>query len=95
MKCVDEPASGRAGPPVQELWLFADCAGERFATSLQPTRSDAWEQDVFYTGGLAAGEPKFQAVHGNPFMRWAKLCPAEAVEGEGKIRDLYRSFMKP
>ena len=46
--CVDEPASGRAGPPVQDLWLFADCACERFATSLQPTRSNAWEQDVFY-----------------------------------------------
>ena len=90
LKCVDEPASGRAGPPVQEIWLFADCVGERFATSTHQNRSDAWEQDVFYREGPSAGEPKFQTVHGNPFMRWAKLCPAEAVEGQRKIRDRYR-----
>ena len=92
--CVDEPASGRAGPPVQDLWLFADCAGERFATSLQPTRSDAWEQDVFYREGPSASEPKFQTVHGNPFMRWAKLCPAEAVEGERMIREGFRRILE-
>lgn len=33
---VDEPASGRESPPVQELWLFAYCDGERFATSKNP-----------------------------------------------------------
>ena len=92
MQCVDEPASGRAGPPVQDLWLFADCAGERFATSQYADRSDAWEQDVFYRDGPYAGEPKFQTVHGNPFMRWAKLCPAEAVEGQKRIRDKIRYF---
>ena len=90
VKCVDEPASGRAGPPVKELWLFADCKGERFATSNNPDRSDAWEQDVFYREGTSAGEPKFQTVAGNPFMRWAKLCPAEAVEGQQQIRDMFR-----
>ena len=47
LECVDEPASGRAGPPVQDLWLFADCKGERFATSKSPDRSDAWEQSVY------------------------------------------------
>ena len=31
--CWDEAASGMAEPPVQHLWLFADCPGERFATS--------------------------------------------------------------
>ena len=93
-ECVDEPASGRVGPPVADVWLFADCAGERFATSLLPTRSDAWEQDVFYREGPSAGEPKFQTVHGNPFMQWAKLCPAEAVEGERKIRDGFRRILE-
>lgn len=41
LECVDEPASGRAGPPFQDLWLFANCPGERFATSKNPDRSDA------------------------------------------------------
>tara|TARA_B100000609_G_C17122728_1_gene385879 strand:- start:423 stop:908 length:486 start_codon:yes stop_codon:yes gene_type:complete len=90
VKCVDEPASGRAGPPVQDLWLFADCKGERFATSNNPDRSDAWEQDVFYREGASAGEPKIQTVAGNPFMRWAKLCPAEAEEGNQKIRERFQ-----
>ena len=40
-ECRDEPASGRAGPPVIDLWLFADCAGERFATSKNPDRTDS------------------------------------------------------
>ena len=91
--CFDEPASGRAGPPVQDLWLFADCKGERFATSKNPDRTDAWEQDVFYRDGASAGEPKFQTVAGNPFMRWAKLCPAEAEEGLQQIRDIFRDLM--
>ena len=92
MKCVDEPASGRAGPPVQDLWLFANCSGERFATSKNPDRTNSWEQDVFYREGPSAGEPKFQTVAGNSFMRWAKLCPAEAVEGQQQIRDMFRGF---
>ena len=92
MKCVDEPASGRAGPPVQDLWLFADCKGERFATSKNRDRTNSWEQDVFYREGPSAGEPKFQTVAGNPFMRWAKLCPAEAVEGQQQIRDMFRGL---
>ena len=94
MKCVDEPASGRAGPPVQDLWLFADCSGERFATSKNPDRSDAWEQSVFHEGGDWKGTPKFQTYAGNPFMRWAKLCPAEAVDGQQQIREIFRGFRK-
>jgi len=90
--CFDEPASGRAGPPVQDLWLFADCSGERFATSKNPDRGDAWEQDVFYREGPWAGEPKFQTAAGNPFMRWAKLCPIEAEEGERLIQKQQQSF---
>ena len=90
--CVDEPASGRAGPPVLDLWLFADCFGERFATSKNPDKSDAWEQDVFYREGPWAGEPKYQTVAGNPFMRWAKLCPLEAKEGERLIQRQQQSF---
>jgi len=90
LKCVDEPASGRAGPPVQTLWLFADCKGERFAASKNPERTNAWEQDVFYREGPSAGGPKFQTVAGNPFMRWAKLCPAEAEEGMKWIKNRYR-----
>ena len=94
LECVDEAASGRAGPPVLELWLFADCKGERFATSKNPDRSDAWEQDVFYREGDVAGQPKFQTVHGNPFMRWAKLCPAEAEEGMRFIHGSFDRFRK-
>ena len=92
MKCVDEPASGRAGPPVQDLWLFANCSGERFATSKNPDRTNSWEQDVFYREGPSAGEPKFQTVAGNPFMQWAKLCPAEAVEGQQQIREMFHGL---
>ena len=82
MKCVDEPASGRAGPPVQNLWLFADCRGERFASSTNSDRTNSWEQDVFYREGEFAEHPKYQTVHGNPFIRWEKLCPLEARNGE-------------
>lgn len=80
-ECIDEPASGRAGPPVTDVWLFADCTGEQFASSLRADRSDAWTQDVYRRDGDEAGEPKFQSVAGNPFMQWAKLCPAEGIEG--------------
>ena len=91
--CVDEPASGRAGPPVQDLWLFADCSGERFATSKNPDRSDAWEQDVYYREkGEFSGYPKHGTVHGNPFMRWAKLCPLEARRGWRLIQEQRQSF---
>ena len=90
--CVDEPASGRAGPPIQVLWLFANCPGERFATSKNQDRSNAWEQDVFYREGEFAGYPKYQTVHGNPFMRWAKLCPLEARKGELLIQKQQESF---
>ena len=92
--CVDEPASGRAGPPVQDLWLFADCSGERFATSKNPDRSNAWEQDVFHREGEIAGQPKYQTVYGNPFMRWAKFCPAEAEEGMRFIQGTFDRFRK-
>ena len=92
IECVAEPASGRAGPPVQELWLFGNCSEERFATSTNPDRSDAWEQDVFYREGEFAGYPKYQTVHGNPFMRWAKLCPLEAKKGERIIQKRQQSF---
>ena len=91
-ECRDEPASGRVGPPVTELWLFAHCAGERFATSKNPDRSNAWEQDVFHREGEIAGQPKYQTVYGNPFMRWAKLCPMEAKEGERLIQRQQQSF---
>ncbi len=94
LKCVYEPASGRAGPPVQDLWLFANCSGERFATSKNPDRSDAWEQSVFHEEGDWKATPKFQTYAGNPFMRWAKLCPAKAVDGQQQIRDILRGFRK-
>ena len=93
-ECRDETASGRAGTPVIDLWLFANCAGERFATSKNPDRSDAWEQDVFYREGDVTGQPKFQTVVGNPFMRWAKLCPAEAEEGMRFIQGSFDCFRK-
>ena len=94
LECVDEPASGRAGPPVQDLWLFADCKGERFATSKNPDRSDAWEQSVYYEEGEWEGTPKYQTVHGNPFMRWAKLCPAEGKRLIQKQQQSLREFFE-
>ena len=89
-QCADQPASGRAGPAEQELWLFADCSGARFASSSMADRSEGWEQNVFYEEGDWKGTPKFQTVHGNPFMQWGKLCPAEAEKGIRWIRNLYR-----
>ena len=91
-ECVDEQASGRAGPPVADVWLFADCKGEQFASSSRPNRSDAWTQDVYWREGDAAGEPKFQTVAGNPFMQWAKLCPAEGIEGIKFIEGFWERF---
>ncbi len=91
-ECVDEPASGRAGSPTTDVWLFADCKGEQFASSLRPDRSDALTQDVYWREGDAAGEPKFQTVAGNPFMQWAKLCPAEATEGIKFIDGIWERF---
>ena len=67
-ECIDEPASGRAGPPVADVWLFADCKGER-SLAVRVLSVDAWTQDVYWREGNAAGEPKFQTVAGNPFMQ--------------------------
>ena len=39
---------------------------------------NATYQDVYYREGEYNGEPKYQNVHGNLFMQWAKICPAEA-----------------
>ena len=94
-ECVDEPAGGRAGPPVPpvaDVWLFADCKGELFASSAKPDRSDALTQDVFYREGPSAGEPKFQTAAGNPFQQWAKLCPTEAIEGIKFIDGIWERF---
>ena len=94
-QCADQPASGRAGPADQDLWLFADCSGARFASSSTAYRSEAWEQNVFYEEGEWKGTPKFQTVHGNPFMQWGKLCPAEAEDGMRWIQKRFRLLLKP
>ena len=93
LECVDELWEGRT-PPIKDLWLFADCPGKRFASSKNPDRSDAWEQSVFHEEGDWKGTPKFQTVYAAPFLRWAKLCPAEAVEGKQQIKDIFRSLRK-
>ena len=93
LECVDELWEGRT-PPIKDLWLFADCPGKRFASSKNPDRSDAWEQSVFHEEGDWKGTPKFQSVYAAPFLRWAKLCPAEAVEGKQQIKDMFRSLRK-
>ena len=93
LECVDELWEGRT-PPIKDLWLFADCPGKRFASSKNPDRSDAWEQSVFHEEGNWKGTPKFQSVYAAPFLRWAKLCPAEAVEGKQQIKDMFRSLRK-
>ena len=94
LACVDEPASGRAGPPIQERWLFANCPRERFATSKNQDRSNTWEQDVFYREGEFSGYPKYQTVHGNPFMRWVKLCPLESRKEKRLIQKQQQFFFK-
>ena len=77
-QCAHKPASGRrAGPPVQDLWLFANCSDGRFASSINADRSDGWERSAFYENG----QPKRGTAHGNPYRQWAKLCPVEAEEG--------------
>ena len=93
LECVDELWEGRT-PPIKDLWLFADCPGKRFASSRNPDRSDAWEQSVFHEEGDWKGTPKFQSVYAAPFLRWAKLCPAEAAEGKQQIKDIFRSLRK-
>ena len=70
---------------------------ERFASSKKPDRSYVWEQDVFYREREFIGYPKYQMVHGNPFMRWAKLCPLEAIKGEDmkqKKKHFFREFFE-
>ena len=81
LECVDEPASGRAGPPAKS-WLFADRKGERFATSKNPDRR-AWEQSVYYEEGEWKGTPKYQTVHGIHLV--AKLCPFEQPRKDNNI----------
>ena len=39
---------------------------------------NATYQDIYYREGEYNGEPKYQTVHGNLFMQWAKICPVEA-----------------
>ncbi len=84
-KCVDEPASVRTGSSSIDLWLFADCERSLFAVSSHPDRSHTSEQNVFHEDGT----PKFQTVYGNPFVQWAKLCPAEGSDG---MRFIYEIF---
>ena len=93
LECVDELWEGRT-PSIKDLWLFADCPGKPFASSRNPDRSDAWEQSVFHEEGDWKGTPKSQNVYAAPFLRWAKLCPAEAVEGKQQIKDMFRSLRK-
>ena len=92
LSCWDEPGAGRAGPPLQEVWLFADCKGEKFARGIEEDRSDASEQNVFHQEGEWKGTPAFQTYLGNPFMQWAKLCPSEAKEGEYQMRSILDSL---
>ena len=86
-KYKEVTGDGNGMGPDAVLWLFADCAGQRFGISRTPNRSDGRDVDVFYREGDAAGEPIHQTVAGNPFMRWAKLCPAESKEGLEWIRN--------
>ena len=54
---------------------------------------NATHQDFYYRKGEYNGEPKYQTVDGNPFIRWAKKCPVEADRGAKKILD-YRRQLK-
>ena len=53
---------------------------------------DASYQDVYYREGEYYGETKYQTVHENPFMQWAKLFPVEAERGTKKILDFRREL---
>ena len=85
-----EPASRCT--PVQNIWLFADCAGKQFASGSNPDRSDASVEDIFHKEGTLAGEPKYRSVSGNPFMKWAKLCPVESAEEMDFFKDFPQKF---
>ena len=73
-------------------WLYAKCSTEVFATADNPNMVNASYQDVYYREGEYYGDPKYQTVHGNPFMQWAKLCPVEAERGTKKILDFRREL---
>ena len=78
---------------VQVLLLpMSGCSLTARESSSRADRSDAWTQDVYWREGDAAGEPKFQTVAGNPFMQWAKLCPAEGIEGIKFIDGFWERF---
>ena len=54
---------------------------------------DGSYQYVYYREGEYNGEPKYQTIHRNPFMQWAKLCSVEAERGAKKILD-FRGQLK-
>jgi len=76
----------RGGPPVKEIWLFTDCAGEKFASNFNSDISNTLEQDVFHREGRLAGRPKHGSAAGNLFKKWVKLCNGESLEGKELIR---------
>ena len=80
----------RCGPPESVVWLFADCAREKFASSSNPDRSNALEKSVFYTEGKLAGIPRHGTVAQNLFAQWVKLCHGKSLEG----MELYRREMQ-
>jgi len=67
--------------PEKVVWLFANCSKELFAWGPNADRTQVWEEDVFHRQGGLVSTPKHQSIDWNPFMRCAKLCPAEAKEG--------------
>ena len=63
---------------IRELHGCMQTVQQGAATADNSNMQDASSQDVCYREGESAGEPKYQTVHGNPFMQWAKLCPVVA-----------------
>ena len=88
----DGPPNWRGAEHKRISWLYANCSTEVFATADNPHMVNASYMDVYYREGENYGEPKYQTVHGNPFMQWAKLCPVEAERGTKKILDLRREL---
>ena len=83
----DAPPMWRGADHKRISSLYANCSTGVFPTADNSNMQDASSQDDYCREGESAGEPKYQTVHGNPFMQWAKLCPVEAERGSKIIED--------
>ena len=86
-RAEDAPPMWRGADHKRISWFYANCSTGVFATADNSNMQDASSQDLYYREGESTGELKYQTVHGNPFMQWAKLCPVAAERGSKIIED--------